>query len=125
MAQGSDIAAKLGYPDLVIYNSKIVTMDDSSFEPRVGTIVQAMAVRSGKILATGSNAEIRALAGPKTKQVDLKGRTVMPGFISTHDHPVDLWVYTDPQAFKRALPNDDVVIARFIFGCPRSQKSTM
>lgn len=37
----SSIAAKLGYPELIVYNWKIVTMDDPSFEPRVGTIIQA------------------------------------------------------------------------------------
>ncbi len=85
--QQPDVASKLGYPDLVIYNAKIVTMDDPSFESTVGTIVQAMAVREEKILATGSTAEIRALAGPQTQQIDLRGRTVLPSFIMTHEHP--------------------------------------
>jgi hypothetical protein len=66
-AQNADIGARLGaYPQTVIYNGKIVTMDDASFTSNVGTIAQAMAVRDGKILAVGSNAAVRALAGPQT-----------------------------------------------------------
>src|SRR5262245_51255641 len=85
-AQGQ-LAARLGYPELVIYNGKIVSMDDTSFEPRVGTIAQAMAVRDSKILALGSDSDIRGLAGPQTRQIDLKGRTVLPGLMMTHEHP--------------------------------------
>ncbi len=40
-----------------------------------------MAIRDKKVLAVGSNSDIRALAGPDTKIIDLKGRTVVPGFI--------------------------------------------
>src|SRR3989337_854225 len=85
LAQNADVSAKLGYPQMILHNGKIVTMDDSSFEARVGTIVQAMAIRDGKILATGNNADLRALAGPQTKQIDLKGRMVLPSFIHTHE----------------------------------------
>jgi len=45
---------------MILYNGKIETMDDASFESRVGTIVQAMAIRDGKILATGTNEEIQS-----------------------------------------------------------------
>src|SRR3954462_2965912 len=91
-AQRADVAARLGYPEMILYNGKVVTMDDASFESKVGTIVQAMAVRGDRILATGSNAEIQALAGPKTKSVDLKGKLAMPSFIITHEHPTD-WAF--------------------------------
>ena len=68
----------VGYPDLIVHNAKIVTMDDPSFQPTAGHIVQAMAVRQAKILAVGTDAEILALAGPDTRKIDLKGRTVIP-----------------------------------------------
>ena len=55
-AQSPPVAAQLGYPQMIVYNGKVVTMDDDSFESRVGTIVQAMAIRDGKILATGTTA---------------------------------------------------------------------
>ena|ERR1051326_800986 len=93
-AQGPNIAADLGYPDMILYNGKVVTMDDSSFGPAVGTIAQAMAIRNGRILRTGTSAQIQALAGPKTTKVDLKGREVLPSFIHTHEHPTD-WVWTE------------------------------
>ncbi|MBI3896360.1 MAG: amidohydrolase family protein [Acidobacteria bacterium] len=119
LAQQADIAAKLGYPQTVLYNGKIVTMDDASFGPQVGTIAQAMAVRDGKILATGTTAEVRALAGPQTKQIDLKGRTVLPSFIMTHEHPTD-WALVDPKAMKRAVPND-LMTMRWLSGTPGEQ----
>lgn len=120
-AQNASVAAKLGYPQMIVYNGKIVTMDDASFEPRVGTIVQAMALRSGRILATGTNADVRALAGPDTKQIDLKGRTVLPALIATHEHPTD-WAFIEPRAFRHVFPNDDVIISRWIDSVPAKQQ---
>ncbi len=76
----------VAFPDMVLYNGKIVTMDDRSTNPVPGTIVRALAIRDGKILATGNDQEILALAGPKTQRIDLEGRTVIPGLIDTHSH---------------------------------------
>jgi predicted amidohydrolase YtcJ len=88
--------ALVGYPDLVVHNGKIVTMDDPSLNPTVGRTVQAMAIRQGKVLALGTNPEMLALAGPQTRRIDLKGRTVIPGIINTHshmhDHSVGEWI---------------------------------
>ena len=61
------------YPDHILYNGKIVTVDNPDFTTNLGTIAQAIAIRGGKVLAVGPDAEIRALAGPQTKSVDLKG----------------------------------------------------
>ena len=120
--QQPDVASKLGYPDLVIYNAKIVTMDDPSFESTVGTIVEAMAVREEKILATGSTAEIRALAGPQTQQIDLRGRTVLPSFIMTHEHPTD-WMWMDPEPLRHVLPEDnDFLIVRWLKAAPAEEQ---
>lgn len=47
---------------------------------------QALAVRDGKIVWVGSMAGAMALRGPATELVDLKGRTLLPGFIDTHGH---------------------------------------
>ena len=121
MAQNSDVAAILGYPETILYNGKIVTMDDASFDAKVGTIVQAMAVRGGKILATGTNAKIQSIAGPQTKKIDLKGRTVMPSFILTHEHPTD-WTFIEPRAFNHVLPNDDVIISRWLPSVPPKEQ---
>ena len=88
LAQRVEVPRQLvSYPDLIVYNAQILTVDDNSFTPRLGTTAQAMAVREGKILAVGRNAEILELKGPSTNVIDLKGRMVMPGMINTHDHP--------------------------------------
>src|SRR5262249_39031413 len=46
----------------------------------------AVAIRDGRFLAVGAGQEVMALAGPKTKVVDLKGRRVLPGLIDNHLH---------------------------------------
>ncbi|MBI3896604.1 MAG: amidohydrolase family protein [Acidobacteria bacterium] len=120
--QQTSVASKLGYPQTIIYNGKIVTMDDESFASQVGTIMQAMAIRDGKILATGSSAEMRALAGPQTKQIDLKGRTVLPSFIMTHEHPTD-WAFQEPRALSHVFPNDNgLVIHRWLPSLPPNEQ---
>jgi predicted amidohydrolase YtcJ len=106
---------------MILYNGKIVTMDDASFTPSVGTTVQAMAVRDDKILATGPNADVRALAGPQTKQIDLKGRTVIPSLIMTHEHPTD-WAFIEPRGFRHVLPNDDVIVSRWMPNVPPKEQ---
>jgi predicted amidohydrolase YtcJ len=69
------------HADLILMNGKIITVD-----PKF-TIEEAVAIAGGKILAVGSNANIRKLADDKTKIMDLKGRTVIPGLIDAHLHP--------------------------------------
>lgn len=49
-------------------------------------IVEAIAVRDGRIIAVGGLKEVRAAAGRRAAQVDLKGRTLLPGFIDAHGH---------------------------------------
>ena len=66
--------------DLLLVNGKIITMDAKD------SIAEAVAIRDGKILAVGSNKEIRKLAGPRTRVLDLRGLTVTPGLIDTHCH---------------------------------------
>jgi predicted amidohydrolase YtcJ len=78
--------AVLAYPDLIVHNGRIVTMDDRSTGQSVGTIVQAMAVRDGEIMALGNTDAVLPLKGDKTRVIDLKGRTVIPGLIDTHSH---------------------------------------
>ncbi len=67
--------------DLILLNGKIVTVDQNF------TIAEAVAIKQDKIIAVGSNNEIRKLAGRKTKIIDLAGKTVIPGLIDFHAHP--------------------------------------
>ncbi|MSO18843.1 MAG: hypothetical protein EXQ56_00005, partial [Acidobacteria bacterium] len=50
-AQNANVAARLGYPQTIFYNGKIVSMNDASFESKIGTVAEALAVRDDKILA--------------------------------------------------------------------------
>ena len=75
----SDVVAQQA--DLILFNGKIFTADDKQL------YVQALAIKGNKILATGSNASIAKLTSAKTKQINLKGKTVVPGFNDAHDHP--------------------------------------
>jgi predicted amidohydrolase YtcJ len=68
--------------DLIVLNANIYTVSSGH--------AQALAVRDGKILAVGSTAEIRKLAGPRTQIEDLGGKTVLPGFIDAHMHLVSV-----------------------------------
>src|SRR3990172_2603184 len=117
--QGRDIAAILGYPQTIVYNAKVVTVSDDSMTSNLGDIGQAMAIRAGKILAVGTNADMLALAGPQTRKIDLKGRTVVPGVIGVHNHPQD-WVHSSPEIMKKVVP-EDVVVQRFLYGTPQEQ----
>jgi predicted amidohydrolase YtcJ len=67
-------------PDTILVNGKIVQYDAAPAE--------GLAVRDGRIAAIGSTAEVRALAGPGTRLIDLAGRTVIPGLIDSHIHAI-------------------------------------
>jgi len=66
--------------DLILTNGKIITVNDT-FQ-----IAQAVAVRGSRIIAVGSNADITRLAGPNTQRIDLRGKSMVPGFIDNHAH---------------------------------------
>ncbi|OFW00780.1 MAG: hypothetical protein A3G20_06405 [Acidobacteria bacterium RIFCSPLOWO2_12_FULL_59_11] len=74
------------YPDLIVHNAKIVTMNDYSLNASPGRIAEAMAVRGDLIQFIGSNQEVLRYAGPQTRKIDLNERTVVPGLIDTHNH---------------------------------------
>ncbi len=85
--------------DLILYNGKIVTVDRSF------SIASALAVRGDRILAIGSDVGIRAFAGADTKQVDLRGKTVLPGLTDSHLHAVPAAMYE----FDHPVPDMETV----------------
>jgi len=66
--------------DLILWSGNIITVDPKR------PVAQAVAVKDGRFLKVGRNEEIKALAGRKTRRIDLRGRTVTPGFIDSHQH---------------------------------------
>ncbi len=66
--------------DVILHNGKIITVDDRF------TITQAVAIKGERVMAVGRNADIGKLAGPGTRRIDLKGKTVIPGLIDNHAH---------------------------------------
>ncbi len=68
--------------DLVLTGGAIVTMDPAR------PAAQALAVRDGRIVAVGDDADVRGLVASSTRVVELRGETVSPGFQDAHVHPV-------------------------------------
>jgi predicted amidohydrolase YtcJ len=79
---GAAVAAHAQDADIALVNGKILTLDER------GSVVEALAVRDGKIIAVGSTADIRARASGGTRIVDVGGRTVIPGLIDSHMHAI-------------------------------------
>ena len=67
--------------DSVYFGGDILTMAGDS-----ASYVEALAVKDGRILTTGTKADVMKLVGKGTRQVDLAGRTLLPGFIDAHSH---------------------------------------
>lgn len=68
--------------DTVLVNGKVLVGDDRF------SVREAIAVRQDRILAVGTNSEIRRLAGNSARLVDLQGRTVIPGLIDSHMYAI-------------------------------------
>jgi predicted amidohydrolase YtcJ len=74
-------AAPTGAPaDLVVLNGRIRTLNPAA------PSATAAAIRDGVFCAVGTDAEVRPLAGPRTRTIDAAGRAVIPGIIESHVH---------------------------------------
>jgi predicted amidohydrolase YtcJ len=69
--------------DLILINGNVITMNPSQ------PIAQAVAVHAGRIIAVGSDTEIKQRIGKTAKIVRLRGKTLVPGFTDTHVHMAD------------------------------------
>ncbi len=69
-----------GLADTVLINGKILTVDNEF------TVVEALAVQGGRIVAIGDNESVARLTSSLTEVIDLQGRTVIPGLIDNHMH---------------------------------------
>ncbi|MBA3442587.1 MAG: amidohydrolase [Pyrinomonadaceae bacterium] len=111
--------------DTIYYNGKIVTMREAH------PVAEAVAIRGNRFLKVGTNAEVLQTAGSHTKRVDLRGRTMLPGLIDSHTHPISAALseredplpamnsITDIQAYIRRraarLPPDRVILIPKVF----------
>ncbi len=86
-------------PDLILHNAKIVTLDERF------SIAQALAIRGDRIVAVGRDEDILGLSGPDTQRLDLDGKTVLPGLIDSHTHPLGAAMYE----FDHAVPDMETI----------------
>jgi predicted amidohydrolase YtcJ len=91
-APRSPAAPRVVPADTILKNGKIVTVD-AAF-----TVAQAIAVAGDRILAVGPDDAMAAHAGPATRIIDLKGKTVVPGLIDGHAH-------MDREALRSVFPS--------------------
>ena len=66
----------------IYFNANIITVDNKE------SIKEAMLIENGKIKAVGTNDEVLCLLDDNTEKIDLKGKTILPGFIDPHGHIV-------------------------------------
>jgi predicted amidohydrolase YtcJ len=95
-ALGAALRAQKAEPaaDLVLLDGRVITVDE-----RFGTAA-AFAVRDGRFVAVGSNEEVRRHVGDKTRVIEGRGRTVVPGFIDTHVHALGVAEAETAQPFR-------------------------
>ncbi|MBC7520908.1 MAG: amidohydrolase [Sandarakinorhabdus sp.] len=74
--------AGVGDADLIVTNARVHSVDDRM------PLASAFAVRGGRFVLVGGNDDVRALAGKRTRAIDAKGMTVVPGFIDCHNHAI-------------------------------------
>lgn len=75
--------------DVIFTNGKIVTADERF------SVAQAIAVKNGMIILVGTNEDVTSLSGRRTRKIDLKGATVLPGINDSHCHISD-WALSRP-----------------------------
>ena len=90
-------------PSHVFHSGKILTVDPQF------SVVEAMAIRDGRIVATGTTAGIVRLAGAGTEQVNLGGKTVLPGLIDSHVHAPSASMYEFEQPVPEMESIEDVL----------------
>jgi predicted amidohydrolase YtcJ len=81
------LAAQAQDTATIFYHGKFVTVDPQFH------VVEAMAVRGDRILGVGARQAVAKLAGPDAVQIDLQGKTVLPGLIDSHVHAADASMY--------------------------------
>ncbi len=89
--------------ETVLINGKIITVDEKTPE------VQALAIKNGRIIAVGSDEEIKRLIDSDTELIDLEGNLAIPGFIDSHMHFIGLGESLMELPLAKAKNYDDIV----------------
>lgn len=79
-AQGAQAQTAPAPADLIVTNARVYTADDAR------PLVEAFAVRDGRIVFVGSQREATMLKGASTRMLDAEGRTIIPGMVDAHAH---------------------------------------
>jgi predicted amidohydrolase YtcJ len=79
---GENPAPSAGPADTILHNGKIATQNDRR------AVVSSLAIKDGRVHAIGDNATVMAYRGAATRVIELNGRTVIPGLIDSHAHPI-------------------------------------
>jgi predicted amidohydrolase YtcJ len=87
------------YPDLVMFNGNVITVDDDF------SIAEAVATKDEKIVGVGSNADMKKLAGENTELMDLKSATVLPGINDAHIHLNGFGIQRPPMIVDLGYPS--------------------
>jgi predicted amidohydrolase YtcJ len=103
----SCLAFALAQPpaDLIIKNGRIATMEPAPAQP----FVEALAIRTGRIVALGSSKQMTPLTGPKTRVIDLKGAFATPGLIEAHGHFMGIGQFKRSLNLRNARTWKDIV----------------
>jgi predicted amidohydrolase YtcJ len=105
----SNGSAETPIADRIYTNGVIITVNDAQ------PFAEAVAVKDGKILAVGARDDVMRHQGLSTEVVDLKERTMVPGFIDGHSHICDygmVWGYPDlnPPPVSDVNSIDDIIV---------------
>lgn len=92
------------FADVAFLNGSVVTINEKD------DIAQGLAVVGNKIACVGSDEEVQAWIGPDTRVIDLAGRSLIPGFIDTHYHPILKGFFGDDE--------DAAIINTNLANCP-------
>lgn len=92
-------ALRAAEADLILHNGKVITVDQKF------TVAQALAIRNGRLLRVGGNAEVLPTKGARTRVIDLQGKTVLPGLIDSHVHPDAASIFE----FDHAIPEMETI----------------
>ena len=97
---------KMLFADLAILNNNIITMDKNN--PRS----EAVAVKNEKIIMVGKTKEIEKLIGKNTVIIDSQGKTMVPGFIDAHCHPLSIagWQLLQVDCSPKVISSIDDII---------------